>query len=184
MRVAIRSSSAAVSRTLEAIVTATGNTLTPPEDAILVIEDAKHPLASLPAHAERLVLGGSTADAIACPIHPAALARLLATRSLRHSPRVTLGKWELDTTTRQLLYPDIAPVALTEKECLLLGALARYFPEAATRETLLQEVWGIAADIDTHTLETHIYRLRTKLATLNPTFPDIITVDSAYRLAA
>jgi DNA-binding response OmpR family regulator len=44
-------------------------------------------------------------------------------------------------------------------------------------------VWGITAPIDTHTLETHIYRLRSKLATLAQPFPDIITIDGAYRLA-
>ena len=38
------------------------------------------------------------------------------------------------------------------------------------------------ADIETHTLETHIYRLRHKLAELTPKPCDIVTVDSAYQL--
>ena len=184
MKIAIASNSLSVTRTLEAIVTVSGNALVPASEATLVIDDSAHPTTIEAPHAQRLVLGGKTADAITCPIHPAAFLRLLNIRSLRHPPRITLGDWELDIATRHLLHAESPPVPLTEKESLLLGALSRHFPQAATRETLLEEVWGIAADIDTHTLETHIYRLRSKLAALKPAFPDLITVDGAYRLAA
>jgi hypothetical protein len=183
MNIAIRSSSAAVTRALEAIINATGHAVTAPESATLVIEDAKHPLASIPTPADRMVLGGSGSDATACPIHPSAFARLFTGRDLRNPARLAIGTWELNTATRMLVAANEYAVALTEKETLLLGALARHFPQPATRETLLQEVWGITADIDTHTLETHIYRLRTKIAELGQPFPDIVTVDSAYRLA-
>ena len=52
----------------------------------------------------------------------------------------------------------------------------------ASRETLLKEVWGMEADLNTHTLETHIYRLRAKLRELSGN--DIIEAfEGGYRLA-
>ncbi len=63
-------------------------------------------------------------------------------------------------------------IELTEKEALLLKTLLDADTEVP-RETLLKTVWGYADDIDTHTLETHIHRLRAKLKTL-PGEPEYI----------
>lgn len=54
-------------------------------------------------------------------------------------------------------------VTLTEKENLILKKLFLNWPEAVSRTTLLSEVWGYHEGITTHTLETHIYRLRQKI---------------------
>jgi DNA-binding response OmpR family regulator len=56
---------------------------------------------------------------------------------------------------------------LTDKEALLLQLLLRAAPRLVVREQLLADVWGHKADLETHTLETHVYRLRKKLATLD-----------------
>lgn len=53
-------------------------------------------------------------------------------------------------------------VGLTDKETHLLQALVSAGDEGISKEQLLKEVWGFEADLNTHTLETHIYRLRAK----------------------
>ena len=71
--------------------------------------------------------------------------------------------------------------ALTEKEATNLQFLCRAFPESATKDELLTEVWGMQNGLTTHTLETHIYRLRQKIGRLTKT-PIVITTQNGYRL--
>ena len=52
---------------------------------------------------------------------------------------------------------------LTEKETAILRYLYRAAPSVVRRDVLLREVWGYNANVTTHTLETHIYRLRQKI---------------------
>ena len=71
--------------------------------------------------------------------------------------------------------------ALTEKETTILKFLYSVFPESVTKDEILAEVWGLQNGLTTHTLETHIYRLRQKIGQLTKT-PLVITTDSGYRL--
>ncbi|MEO1192694.1 MAG: response regulator transcription factor [Pseudomonadota bacterium] len=74
-------------------------------------------------------------------------------------------------------------VRLTEKETAILKYLYRAGDRAVGRDTLLGEVWGYNAGVTTHTLETHIYRLRQKIEA-DPTRPSLlITEPGGYRLA-
>ncbi len=54
-------------------------------------------------------------------------------------------------------------IRLTEKETNILKFLYRSSGRTVEREVLLREVWGYNAGVTTHTLETHIYRLRQKI---------------------
>ena len=54
-------------------------------------------------------------------------------------------------------------IRLTEKETSILKYLYRAGDRPVGRDTLLGEVWGYNAGVTTHTLETHIYRLRQKI---------------------
>ena len=54
-------------------------------------------------------------------------------------------------------------IHLTEKETAILKYLYRMGDRPVGREVLLDEVWGYNAGVTTHTLETHIYRLRQKI---------------------
>lgn len=73
-------------------------------------------------------------------------------------------------------------IRLTEKETAILRYLYRAGNKPVSREVLLDEVWGYNAGITTHTLETHVYRLRQKIET-NPTAAEIlITEPGGYRL--
>ena len=71
--------------------------------------------------------------------------------------------------------------ALTEKETTILKFLYRAFPESVTKDELLTEIWGLQNGLTTHTLETHIYRLRQKIGRLTKT-PIVITTENGYRL--
>ena len=70
-------------------------------------------------------------------------------------------------------------IRLTEKETEILRFLKRA-GNVVSRETLLHEVWGYNPDISTHTLETHIYRLRKKIATESGEI--LVTDEGGYRL--
>ena len=61
-------------------------------------------------------------------------------------------------------------VRLTEKETSILKFLYRAGDKVVGRDTLLGEVWDYNAGVTTHTLETHVYRLRQKIE-LNPRTP-------------
>jgi DNA-binding response OmpR family regulator len=73
-------------------------------------------------------------------------------------------------------------VRLTEKETAILKYLYRAGDKIIGRETLLNEVWGYNAGVTTHTLETHVYRLRQKIER-DPTKAQIlVTEPGGYRL--
>ncbi|GJE03400.1 response regulator transcription factor [Methylobacterium isbiliense] len=71
---------------------------------------------------------------------------------------------------------------LTEKETAILRFLYRAGRQVVGRDTLLAEVWGYNAQVTTHTLETHIYRLRQKIEP-NPAAASIlVTEGGGYKL--
>jgi hypothetical protein len=100
---------------------------------------------------------------------------------LRWPKNVTIGKANLDTATRHW-QADGEEAELTEKEVALLVYLAQSDKPAARAE-LLRDVWRYAADTETHTIETHIHRLRQKIEKdpENPAF--LITTKEGYHVA-
>jgi DNA-binding response OmpR family regulator len=130
-----------------------------------------------------LITSASAANdtALACPIRPERLIQRLS--QLGSTQRISLAHgWSLDMLARSLHHASGSIATLTEKESSLLKQLAQSHPAPMTRETLLTEVWGMQGNIDTHTLETHIYRLRSKLNDLTPSPCDILTQNGAYTL--
>jgi len=99
------------------------------------------------------------------------------------SPRLlSVANGTLDTVTRDFAAGTRA-ATLTEKEAAVLIYLSQR-GTPATRDDLLRDVWQYAADADTHTIETHIYRLRQKIET-DPENPRILlTQKEGYQLAA
>jgi DNA-binding response OmpR family regulator len=75
----------------------------------------------------------------------------------------TIGPYTFRPSSKLLLNPKGSKVRLTEKETSILRYLYRAGEQPVPRETLLQEVWGYNSGVTTHTLETHIYRLRQKI---------------------
>jgi DNA-binding response OmpR family regulator len=83
----------------------------------------------------------------------------------------------------KLLVEGAKRVRLTEKETNILKFLQRA-GETVSREVLLHEVWGYNPAVTTHTLETHIYRLRQKIEK-DPARAEILVTESGgYRLLA
>jgi len=77
-----------------------------------------------------------------------------------------------------------AKIRLTEKEAAILKFLYRAGASVVSRDTLLHEVWGYNSGVTTHTLETHIYRLRQKIEP-DPAGQRLIVTDAGgYRLMA
>src|SRR5256886_2682785 len=74
----------------------------------------------------------------------------------------TIGPYTFRPSSKILLNPKGNKVRLTEKETAIPRYLHRAGQRPVSRETLLQEVWGYNSGVSTHTLETHIYRLRQK----------------------
>lgn len=74
-------------------------------------------------------------------------------------------------------------VRLTEKETSILKYLYRAGAKPVPREELLREVWGYNSGVTTHTLETHIYRLRQKIEPEGDSPQLLITETGGYRLA-
>ncbi len=75
-------------------------------------------------------------------------------------------------------------VRLTDKECAILKYLYRAGGKPVSRQTLLNEVWNYSSAVSTHTLETHVYRLRQKLEA-DPAQPRLLlTASGGYRLDA
>lgn len=180
MRIAVHSASEAVHRVLEEMLIASGHQPVAAANAELHLYDTTHPLAEqATAHTPKILLGGNRPEALNLPLRMATLVQAIARAA---TPTVALaGGWALDRAARALVHAQHPAQPLTEKESALLGALSGGI--AISRERLLSEVWGMAGQVETHTLETHIYRLRAKLNGLSPLPCDVITEGGNYRLA-
>ena len=77
---------------------------------------------------------------------------------------------------------DNKKVRLTDKETAILKYLYRAGDKVVSRDTLLDEVWGYNAGVTTHTLETHVYRLRQKIEAEPSEAKILITEPGGYRL--
>jgi DNA-binding response OmpR family regulator len=73
-------------------------------------------------------------------------------------------------------------IRLTEKECAILKYLYRAGGRPVGRQILLNEVWGYNSAVTTHTLETHIYRLRQKIEPDPTNSRLLLTEGGGYRL--
>lgn len=93
-----------------------------------------------------------------------------------------IGPYEFRPASKVLMDARGKKIRLTEKETNILKYLYRAGAKAISREELLTEVWGYNAGVTTHTLETHIYRLRQKIEP-EPGLARLLLTDSGgYRL--
>lgn len=93
-----------------------------------------------------------------------------------------LGPYVFKPSAKMLITQDDKKIRLTEKETNILKFLYRSDDKVVPRDTLLHEVWGYNAGVTTHTLETHIYRLRQKIEP-DPSQVSLLLTDSGgYKL--
>ena len=93
----------------------------------------------------------------------------------------SIGPYTFRPSSKILLNAKGNKVRLTEKETAILRYLYRA-QHPVSRETLLQEVWGYNSGVTTHTLETHIYRLRQKVEKDAATPSILVTEAGGYKL--
>ena len=95
----------------------------------------------------------------------------------------TIGPYTFQPANKLLLNTvENETVRLTDKEVAILEYLCRADDRIVDRETLLDGVWGYNADVTTHTLETHVYRLRQKIEYDPSSAQILVTVPGGYRL--
>ena len=90
------------------------------------------------------------------------LARTIGRAEQQQATEITIGDYLFRPVARVLVGREGQEISLSEKETDILQYL-RFAPAPVPRDTLLAQIWGYRSSVDTHTLETHIYRLRQKL---------------------
>ncbi len=93
-----------------------------------------------------------------------------------------VGRYAFKPGSKLLVDEKGQKIRLTEKETAIIKFLYRAGSEVVNRDILLQEVWGYNANVTTHTLETHIYRLRQKIEDDPAGARLLVTEPGGYRL--
>jgi len=95
---------------------------------------------------------------------------------------IEIGPYSFNYLMKRLVTKTGSEIRLTEMETKILNFLYKSNGKLIKRNTLLTEVWGYKSEVMTHTLETHIYRLRKKIS-LNCTSQTLLVSESGgYRL--
>jgi DNA-binding response OmpR family regulator len=93
-----------------------------------------------------------------------------------------VGPYTFRPSAKLLVRDDSRKIRLTEKETAIIKFLLRSGEQIVSREVLLHDVWGYNAGVTTHTLETHVYRLRQKIER-DPSHAEIlVTEGGGYKL--
>ena len=93
-----------------------------------------------------------------------------------------VGPYTFRPTSKNLVDAQGGKLRLTEKEAAILRFLHRAEQQPVPRETLLKHVWGYNSGVTTHTLETHIYRLRQKIEANPAEAQLLVTEGGGYKL--
>jgi len=155
-------------------------------------QGVKCPILILTGHATEsdqiLGLDAGANDYIAKPFKlPVLLARIRAQlRQHEQSEDAVfgVGPYTFKPAAKVLLDERERKIRLTEKETNILKFLYRANNAVVARDVLLHEVWGYNAGVTTHTLETHIYRLRQKIEPDPANAQILVTEPGGYRLVS
>jgi DNA-binding response OmpR family regulator len=154
-------------------------------------QGVKCPVLMLTGHAtdsdQILGLDSGANDYIAKPFKlPVLLARIrsqLRAHEQSEDAVFGIGPYTFRPANKLLLDEAAKKIRLTEKETNILTDLSRAGDKVVARDVLLHEVWGYNAGVTTHTLETHIYRLRQKIEPDPSNAKILVTEPGGYRLA-
>ncbi len=95
----------------------------------------------------------------------------------------TIGPYSFQPSAKLLVnFETNKKIRLTDKETAILKYLYRSGNRVISRDILLDEVWGYNAGVTTHTLETHVYRLRQKIEPDPSNASILVTESGGYRL--
>jgi Response regulators consisting of a CheY-like receiver domain and a winged-helix DNA-binding domain len=84
-------------------------------------------------------------------------------KEIRHNKCYNIGMYKFNPNLKELENSRNSKIKLTEKETSILECLYLSGNNFLPREILLKKVWGYSSQVSTHTLETHIYRIRQKI---------------------
>ncbi|GJL94114.1 MAG: DNA-binding response regulator [Hyphococcus sp.] len=94
-----------------------------------------------------------------------------------------VGPYEFRPSVKMMVTAEDKKIRLTEKETSILKFLYRAGGKPVSRDVLLDEVWGYNSGVTTHTLETHVYRLRQKIEPDPSSASILLTESGGYRLS-
>ncbi|AYG60881.1 response regulator transcription factor [Rhizobium jaguaris] len=94
----------------------------------------------------------------------------------------TVGRYLFKPSQKLLTTDDGQKIRLTEKEAAIIRYLYRADQKVVTRDILLEEVWGYNSGVTTHTLETHVYRLRQKIERDPSNAEILVTENGGYKI--
>ncbi|MEL6747900.1 MAG: response regulator transcription factor [Pseudomonadota bacterium] len=150
----------------------------------------KGPVLMLTGHAsdadEILGLDSGANDYVTKPFKFAVLLARIRAQLRQHEQSedavFTIGPYSFKPAGKVLIDEKGQKIRLTEKETSILKFLYRAGDKVVSRDVLLHEVWGYNAGVTTHTLETHIYRLRQKIE-IDPSNTEILVTETGgYKL--
>ena len=96
---------------------------------------------------------------------------------------LNFNQYELRPSKKEILnLRNGEVIKLTEKEVAIIKYLYKAKDKIVSKNELLQEVWGYSPEVTTHTIETHIYRLRQKVEHEDTSAQIILTSDGGYQL--
>ena len=95
---------------------------------------------------------------------------------------IEIGPYSFNYLMKRLVTKTGSEIRLTEMETKILNFLYESNGKLISRDTLLTEVWGYKSEVMTHTLETHIYRLRKKISTNCISQNLLVSEPGGYRL--
>jgi DNA-binding response OmpR family regulator len=153
-------------------------------------EGFRRPVIMLTAHdsdADTIIgLESGANDYVAKPFRFAVLMARIRVQLRQHEAsddaEFAIGPYSFRPASKSLIGPKGAKLRLTEKESAILRFLHRADRQLVSRDVLLREVWGYNANVTTHTLETHIYRLRQKIE-VDPADARLLVTDAGgYKL--
>ena len=95
---------------------------------------------------------------------------------------VSVGPYTFKPGQKLLTMENGQKIRLTEKEAAIIRYLYRADQKVVTRDVLLEEVWGYNSGVTTHTLETHVYRLRQKIERDPSNAEILVTENGGYKI--
>lgn len=108
---------------------------------------------------------------------------LMRWRNIKEQSSSEIGPFVFEMQSKRLCSNQFEDVRLTDKETRILRFLLSQKGNIVSRTDLLKHVWGYNNSANTHTVETHIYRLRKKIGTITDSKSIIITEAGGYKLA-
>ena len=135
---------------------------------------------------EVLGLASGANDYVTKPFRYSALVARIRAHLRQHEASdeavLYLGTYVFQPRSKLIVNAKGNKFRLTEKETAILRFLYRANGATVSREILLREIWGYNAKVTTHTLETHVYRLRQKIEADPDHVALLLTDPGGYRL--